>query len=239
MAGKAQVGTAGWSIPREVAGAFPSEGSLLSRYAIRFGAVEVNSTFYRSHRPSTYKRWLDSTPEDFRFAVKLPRAITHDLRLRKAKKLLSIFLEEVSALEQKLGPILVQLPPALPFEARTAGAFFKGLRSLHFGSAACEPRHKSWFTPEANKFLADWKIARVAADPARAPEGHRPGGALDLVYYRLHGSPRTYYSSYESTYLEGQAAQLRATTAEAWCIFDNTASGAACRNALELSSLVE
>ncbi|WP_408901606.1 DUF72 domain-containing protein, partial [Pararoseomonas indoligenes] len=77
-----QIGTAGWSIPKQHAGEFDADGSHLERYARRLPAVEINSSFYRPHRPATYERWAASTPESFRFSAKVPRTITHDCRLK-------------------------------------------------------------------------------------------------------------------------------------------------------------
>ncbi len=87
---------------------------------------------------------------------------------------------------------------------------------------AVEPRHASWFTPAADRMLAAQRVVRVAADPPRAPSGMEPGGASDLAYFRLHGSPRVYYSSYDAAFLDRLAERLRALVA-CWCIFDNTA----------------
>ena len=135
-----------------------------------------------------------------------------------------------------MGPILIQLPPSLAFVRSRARSFFSLLRESFAGDVVCEPRHASWFTEEANVPLQQARIARVAADPACVPAAAAPGGDLGLVYYRLHGSPRRYYSSYSEAYLRHLAAQLKDTyaTSRAWCIFDNTASGAAIQNALEL-----
>lgn len=235
-----RIGTAGWTIPRFVAAAFPPHGAGLARYAARFSAAEINSTFYRSHRPSTYERWRDITPADFRFAAKLPRAITHDARLAGCETLLEAFLEEVEAgLGDKLGPLLVQLPPSLAFDSATAGAFLDALRRRTARALVCEPRHASWFEPEADALLAAHEVARAATDPARHPDAGRPGGWRGLAYWRLHGSPRMYYSSYDDTALSELAATAQAHPREAWVIFDNTTSGAAAANALALSRLLQ
>jgi len=228
-----RVGCAGWSIPRACADRFPAAGSHLERYAARFPAVEINSSFYRAHRPTTYARWAEAVPEHFRFAVKLSRQITHVGRLADISAL-EDFLTGPRALGAKLGPLLVQLPPSLAYDTPVAEAFFAALRGRFDGDVACEPRHASWFSAEAEALLAGFRVARVAADPAPVPEGKEPGGWDGLVYCRLHGSPRRYHSAYSAAYLEAlvRKLSLAAPSAPTWCIFNNTARGAATENAL-------
>lgn len=149
------VGCAGWSIPDLGRTLFPAEGSGLERYAARFRAVEINSSFTRRHKPSTYSRWAASVPESFRFAVKLPRQIKHVSRMSNLASL-DDFLAESGALGDRLGPLLAQLPPSLAFEARTAGPFLAALRDRFGGLVGCEPRHSSWFTREADVLLPQW-----------------------------------------------------------------------------------
>lgn len=234
---RVRVGTAGWSIPSRHAADFPGVGTHLQRYARRLPAVEINSSFYRPHRRSTYERWAESVPEEFQFAVKLPREITHGRRLVDVTQPLAQFLSEVGALGDKLGPLLVQLPPGLAFAESVAVAFFRCLR-LHFDrQVVCEPRHSTWFTDGVDGLLSQFEIARVAADPARVPRAAVPGGWLGLAYYRLHGSPQMYYSAYGPEYLEIVAKDVLATASRTrltWCIFDNTALGAATADALDL-----
>jgi uncharacterized protein YecE (DUF72 family) len=241
------IGTAAWSLPREVATEFPGDGQQLERYARQFACVEINSSFYRAHRVETYARWAAMTPPRFRFAVKLPRAITHDARLRAARRPLRAFLGEAAGLGDRLGVLLVQLPPSLPYEARVARTFFALLRECWDGPVACEPRHPTWFEPAADRALAALRVTRVAADPARSEVASRPGGWLGpdgdgagaLLYYRWHGSPRMYWSRYDDAWLARQAARIAGWPASAvpWAIFDNTAAGAATANALALRSL--
>src|SRR5689334_23005021 len=119
------IGTAGWSIPAAQVGEFPSHGSTLARYAARLRGVEINSSFYKAPRPSTYARWAYETPEDFRFAVKMPKEITHKRKLLEAEEPLDGFLEGLSALGGRLGPLLIQLPPSLAFEPVMARRFFE------------------------------------------------------------------------------------------------------------------
>ena len=234
------IGTAGWSIPRAIAEAFAGEGTHLQRYGRRLPGAEINSSFYRPHAPAVYGRWAASTPPDFRFAIKLPKAITHDRRLARARAPLEEFLEETGALGVKRGPILVQLPPSFAFEPRLVGRFFTLFRSLYEGPVACEPRHASWASAGADALLVRHHVARVGADPAPFEGAATPGGWPGLVYYRLHGSPRMYWSRYDAARLGAWAAALRRVPAsvEAWCIFDNTGSGSALPNALELDDLL-
>lgn len=113
-----RIGTAGWAIPRHCTEHFPQDGSGLERYAARFTAVEINSTFRRSHKPHTYARWAQAVPEGFRFAVKMPKRISHELKLLGTGDSLRIFWEEVRELEPKLGPLLLQLPLSFNFPPR-------------------------------------------------------------------------------------------------------------------------
>ncbi|NOX60422.1 MAG: DUF72 domain-containing protein [Chloroflexi bacterium] len=126
------IGCAGWSIPKAQAELFPTKETHLQRYAARFPAVEINSSFYRLHRPQTYARWAASTPAHFRFAVKMPCAITHYGRLKDASGLAE-FLAGPRELKEKLGPLLVQLPPSLAFERDVAEEFFAVLREQFEG----------------------------------------------------------------------------------------------------------
>lgn len=233
------IGCAGWSIPRVHADHFPGSGGHLARYSAQLRAVEINSSFYGPHRPQTYARWAAETPDHFRFAVKVPKEITHTLRLAGADQALDAFLAEISPLGAKLGPVLIQLPPSLAFSPQEAEAFFHLLRDKYVGSAVCEPRHPSWFEADADRLLREFKVARVAADPARVPLAAIPGGWLGLQYYRMHGSPRMYYSEYDLDRLRSIAATISVLDAsvDCWCIFDNTASGAAAQDALNLMAL--
>lgn len=251
-----RIGTAGFTIPKQHAGLFPAaevEGtkrSHLQRCAEVLHCVEINSSFHRPHRRSTWERWAASTPEDFRFSVKVPKTITHEAKLAGTGGLLATFLSEATGLGEKLGPLLVQLPPKLAFDEGLAHEFLTTLRELHpqdggtpgGGLVALEPRHESWFAPEVSRLLRDFGVARVAADPPKgSAKAKEPGGWTGLRYYRLHGAPRTYYSDYGKTFLRGFAKNLRepARAAETWVIFDNTALGHATANALELQALME
>jgi uncharacterized protein YecE (DUF72 family) len=224
------IGTAGWTIPARYKSEFPGEGSHLQRYAARLRCVEINSSFYRPHKRATYERWAANVPEDFRFSVKVPRAITQNHRLEDYGDRLDRFLDDAAGLGEKLGVLLAQLPPSLAYDAQVAEKFFRDLARADV-AIACEPRHKSWFTPECERSLNSLHVARVAADPPRAPGDGVPGGDRRMAYFRLHGSPKIYYSDYSDAQLAGLAQKLRPGD---WCIFDNTAAFHALGNALTL-----
>lgn len=232
-----RIGCAGWSVASGRA-EFGEGSSVLERYATRFGAVEINSSFYKPHRRSTYAKWASITPPDFRFSVKVPKTITHTAKLQDCASALADFMEGVNGLGDKLGCLLVQLPPSLNYEPEVAADFFAALRGETPTPAVCEPRHATWFTAEADALLREYRIGRVAANPACVPVAAVAGGCMDTVYYRWHGSPRMYYSSYSPEQLAKLAEQVQAHAGEVWVIFDNTASGASVGDGLALREML-
>ena len=234
------VGTAGWATPRQHAALFDAAPSGLARYATRFDAVEINSSFYRPHQRKTYAHWAASVPARFRFAVKLPKAISHDAGLRGAGPALDRFAREVDGLGGKLAVVLVQLPPSRAFDARTASTFFAMLRRRFDCGLACEPRHPSWFGDAADALWEKHAVARVAADPARFPEAAIAAGAGPWRYWRWHGSPVIYRSGYDDAALKALHDAVRARTprgARAFVVFDNTTLGHAAGDAARFAAL--
>jgi uncharacterized protein YecE (DUF72 family) len=236
-----RIGTAGWSIPKPCASRFPATGSVLIRYSQRFDIVEINSSFYRPHRRTTYERWAASTPDSFGFSVKLPKTITHDRRLRDVGDLLNSFLDEAGGLGSKLHAILVQLPPSFEFSAALVGDFFSQLRLSYRGAVACEPRHRTWFDGKAAAVLDPLRVNLVAADPPPCPEAPEWDAMANPAYIRLHGAPKIYFSDYPADVLMKLAERLAALPSDfaATCIFDNTAAGMAVENALTLKRLLK
>ena len=216
-----RVGTAGWTVPKHHSGLFSAtvggQVSHLERYATRLRCVEINSSFHRPHKRATWERWAAATPDDFLFAVKAPKAITHTAKLVNTGGALLEFVNAVGGLGKKLGPLLIQLPPKLLFEEGIAHEFFITLREMHAGGVVLEPRHPSWFTASVERLLRGFEIARVAADPPKGSElAARPGGWPGLRYWRLHGSPRTYYANYDDVWLQefAERFRLRETSSE-------------------------
>lgn len=240
------IGTAGWTVPKQHLSLFPGPGgegksSHLQRYAHSLPCVEVNSTFSRPHRRNTWERWAAATPANFRFSVKLARTITHTAKLVNTGSALQEFFAPLDALGEKLGPVLVQLPPRLAFDEGVAHEFFTTLRELYPGEVVLEPRHPGWFSHAAEQLLMSFEVARVASDPPQASErAASPAGWPGLNYWRLHGSPRTYYSEYGSARLDDlvhrlNADRTRRQAEQTWVIFDNTALGHAAADAHSLA----
>jgi len=241
IVGIALIGVAGWAVRKEDAELFPEPGTHLQRYASVFNSVEINSSFYKPHQRGTYERWAAGVPAAFRFAVKMPKVLTHERRLERPGADLPRFLDEAGGLGVKLGCVLVQLPPSLAYHPRVVESFLAALRQRHTGHLVFEPRHPTWFTGVADERLAAHRVARVAADPLCHPSACEPGGWPGVTYYRLHGSPVMYHSSYDEASLKQLASRLivaKGTSEAAWCIFDNTARGAATANAMSLLGLL-
>ncbi len=241
------VGIAGWSIAPALAGYFGVGKNHLERYATRFNAVEINSSFYRHHRADTYRRWADSVPTDFRFTVKLSRRFTHELALildDGARIELRNTLRDIGELGRRMGPLLVQLPPSLAFAPRAAKSFFAELRDSVVGPIAFEPRHPTWRSAAASALIRSQKLTLVRADPS--PLFHWEDyrdlvASTSLTYARLHGTPVIYRSEYGENRLHRFAEDLvsaRRGSGALWAILDNTALGHAIPDALKLFSIL-
>jgi uncharacterized protein YecE (DUF72 family) len=208
----------------------------LERYSRIFRAAEINSSFHRPHRRSTYERWSSAVPDDFAFSVKIPKAISHEKRCVHCADELQQFLDESAGLGDKRRLLLLQLPPSFAFDEERMERFFALCRRAESPPIVCEPRHPSWFSAEADALLEHSCVARAGADPARAAGAEKPGGWRGITYVRMHGTPRVYYSSYSGQSIDRIASLILTAPNEAWCIFDNTASGAAAGDALMLRS---
>ena len=176
----------------------------------------------------------------------MPRLISHELALRGCGPALDAFLAQASGLGARLGGYLLQLPPSHVLDPRAASVFFRMFRHRSDAPLVCEPRHASWFSPRASALLARYGVGRVNADPAVGPssdQADEAGAHVESIwpYWRLHGSPRMYYSDYPDTRLRQLAtrlAALRDAGMPAWVVFDNTAHGFATANAARLQELL-
>ena len=231
----------------------------------RLRTIEINGSFYSLQRPSSYERWYNETPDDFVFAVKGGKFITHNKRLRdSAAPLANFFASGVLALENKLGPILWQLPPSSTFDPDRLAGFFAALPRttreaaelaklhddrlkhgtyLHPRSDeplryALEVRHDSFLDPAFPKLLRKWDIGRCVADTA----GKWPfleDVTADFVYVRLHGSRKLYASGYTNAELDAWAKKIdrwRARGCDVYAYFDNDVEVRAPFDAINLAA---
>jgi uncharacterized protein YecE (DUF72 family) len=235
------VGTSGW-LYRDWASDFyagvPSRAWLKS-YAERFDAVEVNGTFYREIRPAILERWRLETPARFRFSLKAHRYLTHVKRLQFEPESLERQKTSASMLGEKLAAMLWQLPPSLRYDLPRLDAFLALLRLWPEVRHAMEFRHPSWFRDEAAEALARGGHAVCLSDAATWPLWDRV--ATDAVYVRLHGHEQTYRSNYSDCALADWAKRIGSWRSEQRTVhvyFDNTAAGAAWRNALRLREML-
>lgn len=232
------IGMAGWNIPKQSVGDFPKEGSHLERYARVFNCVEINSSFYNDHKPETYERWASMTTSDFRFSVKLSKIISHESKLAPGRTFLRSHITSIMHLEEKLENLLLQTPPKLEFNLVTVVRLFKDIRSIYHGHICIEPRNLSWLQKEAASAYRDFGVSLVLADPDKCSGGasslYYTGG---IAYYRLHGSPVVYRSSYTDGYLE-KLTECIDPTKNNMVIFDNTTFGCSVENGLKLMAML-
>lgn len=241
---EARIGTSGWHYHHWRGRFYPEDltpSKWLSYFAQRFNTVEVNATFYREPRRSTIATWVEQTPDDFLFAIKIHRAITHYQRLENVEESLERFEVVAEAFGQKLGPVLIQLPPSLTFDRERDEEFFNRLRAKSKARRyALEARHKSWLTEEAYGLLRRYDIAWCIADSGgRYPTADQVTAAY--IYLRFHGPGSLYASSYNDEALDDWARKIRRWRREqrdVYVYFNNDFEGYALQNAMRLMEMV-
>jgi uncharacterized protein YecE (DUF72 family) len=206
------------------------EKAWLEHYAARFRVVEVNNAFYRLPEASTFEAWAARTPPDFIVGVKVSRYLTHIKRLKDPSEPVARFMERASHLGDKLGPVLVQLPPTL---GRDLGALDETLRLFPTSvRVAVEFRHDSWFADETYALLAERNAALCLADsPHRHTPVHR---TADWGYVRFHEGRATPHPCYGRSALDTWAkriAELWGDEHDVYAFFNNDPEGCAVRDA--------
>lgn len=242
-AGRVYVGTSGYNYSHW-RGSFYPEGmparGWLSHYASVFPTVELNVTFYRLPRVTTFAGWDAHTPAGFLFAIKGSRVITHLKRLAEVEEETKRFFEHAAPLGDKLAVVLWQFPPSFRLDLARLDGFCRLLRDVAGGVRhAFEFRHASWFVPEVYRFLGELNHALCVADAPRWPSCLE--ATADFVYVRFHGSHQLYSSCYTTAELEVWAQRIsrwRDEGRDVFAYFNNDAGGFAVRNALELSGLL-
>jgi len=256
--GELYVGTSGW-VYSDWQGIFypedlPSKNKL-KYFSNYFKTTEINYSFYHLPRPSSYQNWYNQTPEDFIFAVKASRFITHTClagrqvkRLQEVKEAWKQFLENAFYLKEKLGPILFQFPPSFRIDLKRLESFLKILSKNY--RYAFEFRHKSWCGPKGklstscgvNKkvynLLKKYNVAWVIADSPSYPKAEAI--TADFIYIRMHGSQVLFASKYTKNELSSLAQKIKKYLKQGldvYVYFNNDFHGYAIENAKELSKL--
>jgi uncharacterized protein YecE (DUF72 family) len=235
-----RVGTSGWQYRHWRGRFYPRElptAKWLDHYIKYFDTVELNNPFYRQPERKTFEKWRRAAPDDFVYAVKLNRFITHIKRLNIEADSVERSYGTLAGLGPKAGVVLVQLPPRMRFDEARAERFFRMVaprRRRH----AIEPRDASWFTDGALDFMRRRKIALVIGDTPQWPT--HLAVTTDLVYLRFHGPGRRYASNYEDEELRRWADRIKTWRGEGrdvFAYFNNDEQGYAVKNALRLREL--
>lgn len=238
MAMDCRIGTSGWQYPHWK-GIFYPEGLKnaywLSFYGQHFDTLEINATFYREIKPTTYEKWFNTVPHNFLFSIKMTKYVTHFKKLKAEAASVKRFTENVLSLRYKLAVVLIQLPPGLAFDAPLMEDFF-GLLD-HRIRYTVEARNKTYIDDRFFSMLEGHKIAWCIADSAgRFPYYEIVTGPF--VYARLHGSQNLYVSNYRDEELVQWADKIESWKRPAYVYFDNDSYGYAVTNALKLKALL-
>lgn len=207
-------------------------------YCEHFNTLELNVTFYRFPSLNVLQNWYRKAPDNFIFSVKVPKAITHESRFEGSQSLAMEFYDMLSlGLAEKLGPVLYQLPPSISYSPEMLDAIISHMDE-NFKNVI-EFRHISWWRKEVIQTLSQSNIAFCGVS--------FPGLIADVMtniptaYYRFHGVPKLYYSSYDDAFLEKVVQTLHGDKKikEAFLYFNNTAEAAALQNARYVQELVD
>jgi uncharacterized protein YecE (DUF72 family) len=234
------IGTSGWSYKHWKGTFYPDDlSSKLWReyYSQLFRSVELNNPFYHLPREETFQKWHDSSPKGFIFAVKASRYITHMKKLKDAGSAVKLLLERVRLLDEKLGPILFQLPPKLELDPERLSHFL-GMLPSGF-RYTFEFRNPSWFDSRVEGILSDHAVAFCIYHLA----GRLSPIAVttDFVYIRLHGPKGPYQGRYEEESLKswgGQITEWSGQGKDVYCYFDNDEKGYAAHDAIRLQQII-
>jgi uncharacterized protein YecE (DUF72 family) len=233
-----RIGTSGWNYPHWNEIFYPvarPKSRWLEFYAECFDTVELNATFYGLPKPKTFENWKQRTPDHFLWAIKANKYITHTKRLKEPKEPLERLYAAACALGEKLGPILFQLPPSLPFNQEEFESFCQSVDSSQ--RHVLEVRHRSWIDDELFCLLERYNMAFCIADSAGRYPLHETVTA-DFIYIRLHGSKKLYASDYSEEELQTWAQKIKDWGKDTYIYFDNDFEGYAVKNARRLKEIL-
>lgn len=240
-----QIATSGWNYKHWRQLFYPPDVPVknwLKYYAQHFDSAEVNYSFYRLPQSSTYEKWISEVPDNFVFALKCSRLITHAKRLTNLGDLWENFLRNATSLEGNLGPILFQLPEKFECDHERLKEFLPYARSISASAAdtrmTIEFRHDSWFRSSIYKLLEKHNVALCIADSAQFPRSNEI--TADFSYMRFHGPKRLFASSYTAAQLAQEARRIASITdkgVDVYVYFNNDGFGYAVENAKSLQRL--
>jgi len=242
---KINIGTSGWSY-KHWRNVFYPEGmkptDYLPFYAKEYRATEINTSFYHLPKESTVIQWTEKVPKQFRFCVKMSRFITHVKRLLEPEEALERFFEVFKHMKEKMGPVLIQLPPSLKFDYERAEYFFSVLKKNYQEyDFALEVRHETWMVEESLTLMAKYDIAFVISQSGvKFPYAETV--TAKNIYIRFHGPKELYASAYTDEMLEDFAKKFKAWIAEGhyiWVFFNNDIHAYALSNAKTLMTMME
>jgi len=238
---KYYIGTSGWSYP-SFRGILYPEGmkskGWLRFYSERFNTVEINATFYRTPRKSTFEKWYAETPKDFMFSIKAHKSITHIKRLKDVDEELKTFFKSIAPLKEKGRVILYQFPPSLTFNKEVLENFLAKLPSDY--KHVVEVRNRSFHTEEFFELLKRREVCLCFSDFGGRYPSWVEVMTADFLYIRMHGRERVYFSNYSEDELFKLAQTImRFKADEVFVYFDNTGLGYAVQNAMRLRELLK
>ena len=231
------VGTSGWMYDGWREGWYGKQPkrAWLAFDSTRFTAVEVDASFYRQQKPETFQRWASEVPEQFGFAVRGHRYLTHNKKLLDVEEPLQRVMAQAEGLGPKLKVMLWQLPPFLGKNLERLESFGKALQGWSSTRHAMEFRHKSWFSDDVAEILSRYCLVNTQSDAGKWELW--PAVTTDVVYVRLHGKPDTYASRYEDDVLDSWARRIEGWLDEKRSVhvyFDNDIHGHAPHDAVRL-----
>lgn len=243
-AGKLHIGTSGWSYKEWKEAYYPKElksTDWLSYYAKEFDCTEINASFYHLPQRKTIENWVNKVADDFKFCVKMSRYLTHMNKLSTPEEPLQRFFDVFDLMKEKMGPVLIQLPPSLAFHEEKTTYFYDLLKTKYSDyDFAMEVRHASWLQERSIELMEQYKIAFVISQSGVGFPYAEHVTAKD-VYVRFHGPGKLYYSVYENDMLHDYAVKFKHWLKKGhnvWAFFNNTAELAALDNAKTLREMV-
>jgi uncharacterized protein YecE (DUF72 family) len=243
--GKIHIGTSGWSYGNWKKAFYPvglKSADFLSYYSQTFKCTEINSSFYHLPRATAVQGWVKKVPKQFKFCPKMSRYITHIKRLKEPDEVLEKFFMPFAPIQSSLGPVLIQLPPSLKFDFKTASGFYELLQQQYSAyQFAVEGRHPSWLTHDSIKLMGDNNIAFVISQSGVGFPYAEEITAKN-IYLRFHGPADLFKSAYTLDMLQdyaGKIAGWRKTGYEVWAFFNNTWFIDGVQNARSLIQLIE